>query len=98
MLVRIPSLYLLAALQRRVFERIRDFKRNGVWTIEGDAEIRREERVMLKKQWSVHPGKKFDKTACTAGHTTPPREVVGSVTGKTYIPCDPANHGIWMLP
>lgn len=53
-LARTPPLYLVAALQKRIFTRIREAKRSRVWTPRTDNEIRAMERVLFKRQWEIH--------------------------------------------
>lgn len=54
LLARIPPLYMVAAMRKRVFERSSDLKRRDDWT-RGDAvEIRNAEHIILVRQWELY--------------------------------------------
>lgn len=77
LLARIPPLYLLANERKRVYERIRDLTCNGdsekrSESREAANNIRKEEALLLRRQWAVHlrrPG------------------VAGKRTGDAVLPC-----------
>lgn len=53
-LSRIPPIYILSGYYRRTYLRIRDLKSQNIWTPEEDSEIRRMERALMFRQWSIH--------------------------------------------
>lgn len=53
LIARMPPWTLEANLRRRVYDRGRDLRRRGVWTKEEDDAIRREEQLLLVRQWSA---------------------------------------------
>lgn len=48
-----PPWNLEAHLRRRIFERVKDLKRSGMYDLQRDREVRQEESIMLMRQWSV---------------------------------------------
>ncbi|XP_029679065.1 uncharacterized protein LOC115245099 [Formica exsecta] len=54
LLSRIPSIYILAASRRRVYERIRDLRLSEEWSKEDESEIKLEEEILMRRQWDLH--------------------------------------------
>lgn len=54
LLARIPPLFLMARLRKRVYFRLKDLHRRNEWSKETDKEIRAIEELILKRQWQIH--------------------------------------------
>lgn len=54
LLARSPPAFLLAANRKRMYDRTQDLRRLGVWTKEGERMIRREEDLLLRRQWALY--------------------------------------------
>lgn len=53
-LSRIPPLILMASNRKRTFERVRDLRQAGQWTREADREVKKEEELLMMRQWELH--------------------------------------------
>lgn len=53
LLARVPPLYLVASLRKRVFIRVRDLKRKGNWSKEAEKDIRSVEELLFRRQWYI---------------------------------------------
>lgn len=51
---RIPPLRLLAGARKRMYERVRDLKEADNWSKELDAAVRKEETLLMRKQWELY--------------------------------------------
>lgn len=56
-LARIPPVYLMATLRRRVFERVGDLRTNSIWTKEEEENIKINEMLLLRRQWEIYLGR-----------------------------------------
>lgn len=51
---RIPPLRLLAGARKRTYARMRDLKEADNWSKEADAAIRKEETLLMRRQWKLY--------------------------------------------
>lgn len=54
LLARIPLAYLLANMRRRVYDRVKDLRTSGRWSLKGAKEIKVDEELLLRRQWEIH--------------------------------------------
>lgn len=65
LLARIPPLHLMARERQRVFMRLRDLKDSCEWSKDAVKNIRKEEALLLKRQWSLY----LQRTNAAGKHT-----------------------------
>lgn len=56
-LARIPPVYFMAALRKRIFERVSDLRISGNWTKEEETNIKVDETLLLRRQWEIYLGR-----------------------------------------
>lgn len=54
LLARTPPYALVAATQKRTYDRLQDLKRRGQWTREQENEVKQEENRLLRRRWKTH--------------------------------------------
>lgn len=54
LLARMPPTFLAASYYKRVFLRAQELKRNDMWSKSDEKEIKKEEMILLKRQWEIY--------------------------------------------
>ncbi|XP_029670920.1 uncharacterized protein LOC115240092 [Formica exsecta] len=54
LLARIPPLHLLARARKRSYERVRDLVAVGLWSEKREVDIKREEELLMRRQWELY--------------------------------------------
>lgn len=56
LIARIPPAYLLANMRRRTYDRVRDLRDEGRWSLAEEKRIKSDEELLLRRQWELHLG------------------------------------------
>lgn len=51
-----PPIMIMTGGRTRIYNRVQDLKRMGVWTKEGEGMIKKEEEILMGRQWEIYLG------------------------------------------
>lgn len=53
LMARLPPLHLHASMRARIFQRVSDLKRAGIWSEEEENDIHKMKEILLRRQWKI---------------------------------------------
>jgi len=70
LLARMPPTFLAAPYYKRVFLRVQELKRNDMWSTSDEKKIKKEEMILLRRQWEIYLQRENVAGVRTCSHPT----------------------------